>query len=78
MEKISIDLHGMRYSEAKIAIENHIIDCVNSNYSHVRIVHGHGTGTLRNLTKEIFDKSKFINESYLEHNFIATVGKINY
>ena len=77
-EKISIDLHGMRYNQAKIAIENHIKNCINSNYSHVRIVHGYGTGVLRNLTKKLFEESEFINEFYLEQNFIATIGKLNY
>tara|TARA_Y100000748_G_scaffold298852_1_gene294781 strand:- start:636 stop:902 length:267 start_codon:yes stop_codon:yes gene_type:complete len=77
-EKISIDLHGMRYNKAKIAIENHINNCINSNYSHVRIVHGHGTGVLRNLTKKLFEESEFINEFYLEQNFIATIGKLSY
>ena len=78
MEKISIDLHGMRYGQARIAIENHITNCINSNYSHVRIVHGHGTGTLRSLTKELFNESEFIEEFYLEQNFIATIGKLKY
>ena len=50
----------MRYGQARIAIENHIINCINSNYSHVRIVHGHGNGTLRSLTKELFNESEFI------------------
>ena len=78
LEKISIDLHGMRYGQARIAIENHITNCINSNYSHVRIVHGHGTGTLRRLTKELFNESEFIEEFYLEQNFIATIGKLKY
>jgi len=78
MEKISIDLHGMRYGQARIAIENHITNCINANYSHIRIVHGHGTGTLRNLTKELFKESKFIDEFYLEQNFISTIGKLKY
>ncbi|MBN32439.1 MAG: hypothetical protein CL906_00775 [Dehalococcoidia bacterium] len=78
MEKISIDLHGMRYGQARIAIENHIINCINSNYSHVRIVHGHGNGTLRSLTKELFNESEFIEEFYLEQNFVATIGTLKY
>ena len=55
----------MRYGQARIAIENHITNCINSNYSHVRIVHGHGNGTLRSLTKELFNESEFIEEFYL-------------
>ena len=50
-EKISIDLHGMRASEAIIAIEEHIYNCINLNYSQVRIVHGHGTGVLKRITE---------------------------
>ena len=68
----------MRYGQARIAIENHITNCIKSNYSHVRIVHGHGTGTLRRLTKELFNESEFIEEFYLEQNFIATIGKLKY
>ena len=40
--KISIDLHGMRANEAKIAIEEQLINCLNNNFSQIRIVHGHG------------------------------------
>ena len=58
--KISIDLHGMRANEAKIAIEEHLINCLNNNFSQIRIVHGHGEGVLKKINQETLDKSEFV------------------
>ena len=77
-EKISIDLHGMRASEAIIAIEEHIYNCINLNYSQVRIVHGHGTGVLKRITEEVLEKAEFIKDFYADHNYSSTIGNLIY
>ena len=61
-KKISIDIHGFRAIDAKIAIEDHIIECINQNYSQIRIVHGHGTGVLKKITEEVLSSSKFVKD----------------
>lgn len=47
-----LDLRGMRYEEASIALDKYIDDCVMSNIPHATIIHGFGTLTLRKLVKE--------------------------
>ena len=76
--KISIDLHGMRANEAKIAIEQHLINCLNNNLSQIRIVHGHGEGVLKKITQETLDKSEFVKRYYYDHNYSATIGELKY
>ena len=76
--KISIVLHGMRANEAKIAIEQHLINCFNNNFSQIRIVHGHGEGVLKKITQETLDKSEFVKRYYYDHNYSATIGELKY
>ena len=47
-----LDLRGMRYEEAKIALDKYIDDCVVSNLPYASIIHGFGTLTLRKLVKQ--------------------------
>ena len=64
--------------DAKIAIEDHIIECINQNYSQIRIVHGHGTGVLKKITEEVLSSSKFVKDFYPDHTFGVTIGNLIY
>ena len=75
-KKISIDIHGFRAIEAKSAIEDHIIECINQNYSQVRIVHGHGTGVLKKITEEVLSSSKYVADFYPDHTFGVTIANL--
>lgn len=77
-KKISIDIHGFRALEAKNAIEDHILDCINQNYSQVRIVHGHGAGVLKKITEEVLTSSEFIKDFFPDHTFGVTIGNLKY
>ena len=77
-KKISIDIHGFRAIDAKIAIEDHIIECINQNYSQIRIVHGHGTGVLKKITEEVLSSSEFVKDFYPDHTFGVTIGNLIY
>jgi DNA mismatch repair protein MutS2 len=77
-KKISIDIHGFRALEAKNAIEDHILDCINQNYSQVRIVHGHGAGVLKRITEEVLTSSEFIKDFFPDHTFGVTIGNLKY
>ncbi|MBA46723.1 MAG: hypothetical protein CL893_01395 [Dehalococcoidia bacterium] len=77
-KKISIDIHGFRALEAKNAVEDHILECVNQNYSQVRIVHGHGSGVLKRITEEVLSSSEYVDDFYPDHTFGVTIGKLRY
>ena len=77
-KKISIDIHGFRAVEARIAIEDHILECVNQNYSQVRIVHGHGAGILKRVTEEVLIDSGYIKDFYPDNTFGVTIGILDY
>ena len=53
---ISIDLHGYRYRDAELIILEHIDEVYYSNLHYVRVIHGHGEGTLK------FDGSSYSGE----------------
>jgi DNA mismatch repair protein MutS2 len=47
-----LDLRGMRAEEALIRLDKYLDDAAWSNLPWVRIIHGYGTGTLRQLVRE--------------------------
>ncbi len=55
-----LDLRGMRYEEAKIALDKYIDDCLLTNIPFATIIHGFGTLTLRKLVKTYLDSNKLI------------------
>ena len=56
-----LDLRGMRYEEAKIALDKYIDDCVVTNLPYASIIHGFGTLTLRKLVKEYLSSHKQVH-----------------
>ncbi len=59
--KSELDLRGMRYEEAKIALDKYIDDCLISNMPFATIIHGYGTLTLRKLVKTYLDKNSSVS-----------------
>lgn len=55
--KGELDLRGMRYEEAEIALDKYIDDCLMVNIPFATIIHGYGTLTLRKLVKTYLDKN---------------------
>lgn len=55
-----LDLRGMRYEEAKYALDKYIDDCLVGNIPFATIIHGFGTLTLRKLVKSYLDSNKLI------------------
>ncbi len=62
--EIEIDLHGMRAHEAVPAIEQHLQRCHNARLHVARVNHGHGTGVLKQITREVFSKSPLVTRHY--------------
>ena len=47
-----LDLRGMRYEDAKAALDSFIDDATMNNIDHFDVIHGYGTLTLMNLVKK--------------------------
>ncbi|MCK5761933.1 MAG: Smr/MutS family protein, partial [Candidatus Izimaplasma sp.] len=59
--KPELDLRGMRYEEAEMALDKYIDDCLIVNIPFVTIIHGYGTLTLRKLVKTYLDKNPHVS-----------------
>ncbi len=60
---LSLDLRGIRVNDAKEMLEKYIDDLILSNLKSATIIHGFGTGAIRELVQDYCHKSKYI-ESY--------------
>ncbi|ATP41366.1 endonuclease MutS2 [Solibacillus sp. R5-41] len=56
--KLELDLRGERYEDALIRTEKYLDDAVLSNYPRVSIIHGKGTGALRQGIQSFLKKHK--------------------
>ena len=54
--KLRLDLRGMRFEEAKDALEKYFDDVVLNNIKQFSIIHGYGTGTIRKVVHEFLSK----------------------
>lgn len=61
---IEIDLHGMRAHEADTFIKIHLQRCHDARLHIAKINHGHGTGVLKQLAREILTKSELVARHY--------------
>ncbi len=61
--KMELDLRGYRYEDAMVEIDSFIDKCIISNLDHAFIIHGFGTGALRNGVKEYVKHNKLIKSS---------------
>ena len=62
--EIEIDLHGMRALEADTQIKIHLQRCHNARLHIAKIIHGHGTGALKQLTRDLLSKSDLVVRHY--------------
>ena len=62
--EIEIDLHGMRAHEAIPAIERHLQRCHDARLHVARINHGHGTGVLKQITRETLSGNPLVARHY--------------
>ena len=58
---LSLDLRGMRYDEAKDAIDKYFDDVLLNNIKQFTIIHGYGTGTMRNLVNDYLKNNKYVD-----------------
>jgi len=57
---LSLDLRGERYEDALIRLERYLDDCLVANYKQVTIVHGHGTGVIREMVQNVLKTNKSV------------------
>lgn len=57
-----VDLRGMDAVEAVCVLERYLDEAMRSNLQSVRIIHGKGTGVLRNAVQQSLKKNKFIKK----------------
>tara|TARA_Y100000768_G_C23953351_1_gene671406 strand:- start:25 stop:321 length:297 start_codon:yes stop_codon:yes gene_type:complete len=75
---ISIDIHGCRYKDAELKILAHIDEVYYSNLHYVRVIHGHGEGTLKSLVRKIMKESKKIKSFQAVEGDAVTIGEIEF
>src|SRR5690625_6369461 len=64
--KPELDLRGVRYEDAMREIENYLDNAILSGFPQVSIIHGKGTGALRQGATEYLDrKSTRLNSSHV-------------
>ena len=62
----SIDLHGMDREYATFKVKEFIDDCYKLKYEYIVIIHGIGTGILRNAVNDYLKKDKRVLEYKLD------------
>ena len=62
---LELNIIGMHIDEAKDAIGKYLDDARIKHFKQVRIIHGKGSGALRNLTHDILKNANFVEEYHL-------------
>jgi len=57
-----LDLRGVRYEEAMLMLDQYFDQVMLANYDNVTIIHGHGTGAIRNGVQKYLRGKPFIAE----------------
>ncbi|WML45602.1 endonuclease MutS2 [Neobacillus sp. PS3-40] len=60
--KLELDLRGERFESALVRVEKYIDDALLSNYSRVSIIHGKGTGALRQGVQEYLKNHRSVKK----------------
>ena len=68
----SLDLHGMDREITRILVKEFIRDYYKMGYEKVIIIHGIGTGVLKNTVQEVLRKEKLVENFYLDFFNIGT------
>jgi len=58
----SLDLHGYDREGARVAINDFIQDNIVQKNEIIEIIHGKGEGIIKNVTREVLSKNKYVLE----------------
>lgn len=64
----SIDLHGLDRDSARVIINDFVNDNIKQKNEYFVIIHGNGSGVLRNTTKDTLLKNKYVVDFKLIYN----------
>lgn len=59
-QSFELNIIGKRYEEAMELVDKFLDDALVNNYTMVRVIHGMGTGVLRNGVRKMLDKNKHV------------------
>ena len=62
----TLDLHTIKPNEIKRLVPDYIEACLKKGIYKLRIIHGKGTGTLRNIVRSILEKHPSVADYYSE------------
>lgn len=62
--ELSVDLHGMRVRTAIPKLHHHLRLCHSAGMHVAHVIHGHGTGTLRQAVHEALDSNPLVARRY--------------
>ena len=57
---LELNLRGKRAEEVEWVLEGYLSDAGMASLKHVRIIHGHGTGTVRSITRDFLSSSPLV------------------
>lgn len=63
-----IDLRGIQISDVKEELEKYLDSSIVNNQKICKIIHGEGSGILKNEVTRILDRSTIINKYYSDEN----------
>ena len=79
---IGLDLHGMTVQQALRAVERHLQDAHAARLHIVKVVHGHGTGALKDAVRDYLSKSPLVRThrfaSHGDGGFGVTIAELDY
>jgi len=58
----SLDLHTFSPKEIKPLVEEYLFQCQQREFREVRIIHGRGTGTQRNIVRSLLARNPYVAE----------------
>jgi len=58
----SLDLHTFSPKEIKPLVEEYLFQCQQREFREVRIIHGRGTGTQRNIVHSLLARNPYVTE----------------
>ena len=56
----SLDLHTFQPKEVKMLLEDYLEECHRLGFGEVKIIHGKGTGTLRQIVHSVLKRSPLV------------------
>ena len=72
--KLELNIIGKHVDEAMAEVEKYLDDCLLKNFKTVRIIHGMGTGALRDAVRDYLDKCDFVESYRYGESFEGSTG----